>query len=110
MSFVRRDFLRRLIEDSARVLAAIMGLRQSGQLDEAEQQIEEASAALLGALGRDAELLDAQTVARLLGAERVRVYAALIAERAELRAARGDLAGAATDRLRAAELGYREEA
>ncbi len=102
--FSQRDFLRRLIEDFARLLASIMGLRRAGKLDEAERAIAEASGALLGPLARDAESLSSQTLARLLSRERLERYAILLAERAELRLAQGDAVAANEDRLRALEL------
>ncbi len=105
MSIFQRDFLRRLIEDLARVLAVAAGLRQSGQFSEAEHQVKEAIHGLLGGLARDADALDVATLQKMLGDERLRWYAALLAERAEIRSARGDLAGALADRERARELG-----
>jgi hypothetical protein len=107
MSIARRDWLRRIVEDFGRVLAELAGLRQSGKLDEAEQSLKETADGLLGGLVRDAELLESASLCRLLGSpERLRCYAALIAERAEIRAQRGDAAGAALDRRRALELGH----
>ena len=107
MSIARKDWLRRLIEQLAQALATIAGLRRSGQLVEAEMALKQAERELLGPLARDAERLDSESLKQLLSAdERVRLYAELLIERAELRSLRGDLAGAALDRLRAAELGH----
>jgi hypothetical protein len=104
MSFSERDFIRRIIEDFARLVAGIVALRQGGKLDEAEREIVEAARGLLGPLARDAELLDSQALSRFFSEEKLVRYASLIAERANVRQAKGDAQGARDDRLRALEL------
>jgi hypothetical protein len=104
MSLFERDLLRRLIQDFARMLAAIVGLRQRGELDNAEAELASYVNSLLGQLAKDAEQLDSETLGKLLKVERLRHYALLIAERANLRIARGAHLDAAEDRLRALEL------
>ncbi|HET9931082.1 MAG TPA: hypothetical protein VFQ35_10360 [Polyangiaceae bacterium] len=104
MSLFERDLLRRLIQDFARMLAAIVGMRQRGELDDAESELASYVNALLGQLAKDAEQLDSETLGKLLKVERLRHYALLIAERANLRAARGAHSEALEDRSRALEL------
>lgn len=104
MALRERDFIRRLIEEFAQFLAGLLALRQAGRLDDAERELADASRKLLGPLALDAESLASVSLAKLLSAERLACYCELIAERAEQRAARGDSAGAARDRLRADEL------
>lgn len=104
MSIFQRDFLRRLIEDFARMLASLVALRRGGKLDEAEQQIAELAGSLLGPLARDAELLDSETLGRLLAEERLVRYAQLIAERANIHVAKGNAEAAKEDQVRALEL------
>lgn len=104
MSFSERDFIRRLIEDFARMIAGIIALRRGGKLDEAEARIAEVARGLLGPWARDSELLDSQSLSQFLSDEKLARYASLIAERANVRLAKGDAAGAHYDRIRALEL------
>lgn len=104
MSLFERDLLRRLIQDFARMLAAIVGMRQRGELENAEIELTSYINSLLGQLAKDAEQLDSETLGKLLKLERLRHYALLIAERANLRDARGAHLEAQEDRLRALEL------
>lgn len=104
MSLFERDLLRRLIQDFARMFAAIVGMRQRGELDNAEAELKSYVNALLGQLAKDAEQLDSETLGKLLKVERLRHYALLIAERANLQAARGAHLQASEDRERALEL------
>lgn len=104
MALFERDLLRRLIQDFARMLAAIVGMRQRGELDNAETELDSYVKSLLGQLAKDAEQLDSETLGKLLKVERLRHYALLIAERANLRTARGAHLDAEEDRLRALEL------
>ena len=102
MALFERDLLRRLIQDFARMLAAIVGMRQRGELDNAETELDSYVNSLLGQLAK--EQLDSETLGKLLKVERLRHYALLIAERANLRTARGAHLDAEEDRLRALEL------
>jgi hypothetical protein len=104
MSFSERDFIRRIIEDFARLIAGVIALRRGGRLDEAERRIAEIARGLLGPLARDAELLDSQSLSQFLSEEKLVRYASLIAERANVKLANGDAAAAHYDRIRALEL------
>ena len=104
MSFVERDLLRRLLQDFARMLAAIVGLRRRGDYQAADLELTAYIDALLGRLARDAERLESESLARLLKTERLVHYAILVAERGNLRAAQGDPVAAELDRARALEL------
>lgn len=86
------------------MLAAIVGMRQRGELENAEIELTSYVNSLLGQLAKDAEQLDSETLGKLLKLERLRHYALLIAERANLRDARGAHLEAQEDRLRALEL------
>jgi hypothetical protein len=105
MSIARRDYIMRLIEQFAQVLARIMGLRKEGKLDEAQQLVNETAEGIFGSLRSMIDKVDASTAAGLLGVhEKVTVYAALTAEEAEIAAMRGDTRKAQARRRRALEL------
>lgn len=105
MSIARRDYILRLIEQFAEVLARIMGLRKSGKLDEAQKLANETADGIFGSLRAMIDQVDPSTAAGLLGArDKIAVYAALTAEEAEIAALRGDGRRAQTRRRRALEL------
>jgi hypothetical protein len=104
VTFTERDLLRRLIQDFARMFAALVGLRERVEFQTAEQELAAYVKALLGQLARDADRLDSATLGNLLKPERLEHYAMLIAERSKLRAAEGREREAAADRVRALEL------
>lgn len=101
---LRRDFIQRMIEQLAAVLAATLNLRRAGAHEEATRQLEEAARALVGLDLRMLEGLDPGAVAGLVGeAERLVVLARLCHERAEVARDAGSGAEGAW-RRRAAEL------
>src|SRR5690242_12841704 len=105
MSVVRRDYIMRLIEQFAQVLARIMGLRKEGKLDEAQKLVNETADGIFGSLRSMIDKVDASTAAGLLGGrEKTAVYAALTAEEAEIAASKGDARKAQARRRRALEL------
>lgn len=105
MSIVRRDYILRLIEQFAEVLARIMGLRKAGKLEDAEKLARQTSEGIFGSLFSMIEKVDSSTAAGLLSArEKIVVYAALMAEEAEIAAAKGDARKALARRRRALEL------
>jgi len=65
---LERDLILRMIQDLARVVARVMGLRARGQLAEATAEVEAASASLLGLDWRLVQRLDAGLLATQLGA------------------------------------------
>lgn len=98
----KQDFILRMIDELAQAVAA--ALRKAD-----EQRFDEAKAALDGAeqklgLMRDAERLDARSLAALLGGDRSVLYARLLLARASLSDRRGDRRLADRTRRRAREL------
>ena len=95
MSF-QRDYVLRAIEAFARALAAIVALRQAGQIEAARHELDRAARGLIGA---DLGLIDAvgleAVAAQVDGRENLARLAALLSERAELERAGGDAATAA---------------
>ncbi len=90
MSIAQRDYLMRLIEQFAQFLAALLGKKESGRLDEASEMIEQALDVLLGPMRRSIEQLDAASVAMLLAdKDKLRVYARLLLEQASIDRQRG---------------------
>jgi Family of unknown function (DUF6483) len=105
MSIARRDYILRLIEQFAEMLARIVGLRKAGQLDEAQKLASETADGIFGSLRAMIDQVDASTAAGLLSArEKIAVYAALTAEEAEIVALKGDARKAHARRRRALEL------
>lgn len=110
MSIARRDYILRMIEQLADVLARAMGLRRGGKLDEAERLVRETADGIFGSTRGMLDALDAASAATLLSSpEKTRAYAALTAEMAEIHEARGQAAKARVVRRRALEL-YLESA
>lgn len=113
MSIQKRDYILRMIEQIAETLASIVGLKNAGKLDEAEQLVRETSDGLLGPLKATLPGLDAASVASLLGSrEKLAAYAALVREEGSILEKRGDaesIKRARRARRRALEL-YREVA
>lgn len=105
MSIAQRDYIMRLIEQFAQVLARLTGLRKAGKLDEAQKLVDETANGIFGSLRAMIDQVDASTAAGLLGArEKIAVYAALTAEGAEIAQSRGDARKAQARRRRALEL------
>ncbi len=97
------DYVQRMVEGLARVLARIALGRKAGRLDEAQAEIADAAARIAGV---DISLVDAlgpaAIAAHLDDRRRLDALAALCDERAEVEAARGDTAAAARWRSHAA--------
>lgn len=105
MSIARRDYILRLIEQFAQMLARIVGLRKAGKADEAEKLVRETADGIFGSLRSMIDSVDASTAANLLGArEKISVYAALTTEEAEIAVLKGDGRKAFSRRKRALEL------
>lgn len=93
---LRRDLIMKQIEELAKVLAVIIGLRKAGKGNEALEQIDEA---LRDFLKLDTALLDAITQEELitelhgkmkLADEQVEIVARMMAERGEVLEANGE--------------------
>jgi len=96
---IHSDYILRLVEGLAKVMARIAAGRRAGRLDEAAAEIESAVASLGGIDLRLVEVSDPAVVAALVvDPARRDVLARLAAERAGVERARGD--GAAEARWR----------
>jgi hypothetical protein len=97
MSLVQRDYLMRMIEQCAAAIAEIAALIRAGEFDLALIVVRKTSDLVLGNLGPVFERLDAASVVDLIGKhdlDRVRMYAALLAEEGTIRELRGETARA----------------
>jgi hypothetical protein len=93
MSIVQRDYLMRMIEQCAVAIAEIAALIRAGEFDVALIVVRKTSDLVLGNLGPVFERLDAASVVDLMGKldlDRVRMYAALLAEEGAVRELRGE--------------------
>jgi hypothetical protein len=100
---LRHDYIGRLIQQIAEMLARVANLRKERQPEQADAALAEAERALGIPVG--AERLDARSVAMLLGGKDKVVLAALVLEQRALAAeARGDAAIGARERARALAL------
>lgn len=107
MSIVQRDYLMRMIEQCADAIAEIAALIRAGEFDLALIVVRKTSDLVLGNLGPVFERLDATSVVDLIGKhdlDRVRMYAALLAEEGAIRELRGETPRAAYCFTRALDL------
>lgn len=94
MSIVQRDYLMRMIEQCAAAIAEITALIRAGEFDLALIVVRKTSDLVLGNLGPVYERLDATSLVDLIGKldlDRVRMYAALLAEEGTIRERRGEM-------------------
>jgi hypothetical protein len=85
------DYLLRAIEELAQAVARIVRSLRGGDIQQAEQELSQSYDALLGADRVFLDMVDAGTLANLLGSPaKVRVLAQLSALEAELARRRGD--------------------
>ncbi len=102
---LRDDWVMRMVRQLAAALARIAGLRKAGLLDEAARELDAALASLGGVDPRLVDGADPVVLAALVrDPARREALARLIAERAELAAARGDAKGAEALRAKARAL------
>ncbi len=94
MSIVQRDYLMRMIEQTAAAIAEIVVLIRAGEFDLALVVVRKTSDLMLGNLRPVFERLDATSVVDLIGKhdlDRVRMYAALLVEEGTIRERRGEM-------------------
>jgi hypothetical protein len=94
VSIVQRDYLMRIIEQSAAAIAEIAALIRAGEFDLALIVVRKTTDLVLGNLRPVFERLDATSVVDLIGKldlDRVRMYAALLAEEGTIRESRGEM-------------------
>lgn len=85
MAIREKDFLKRIIEQAAEALARIAGLRRRRAFDEALQALDDSAGELLGIPKTLLDAVDVPTAARLVrDPPRLRVYARLLAEEADI--------------------------
>ena len=104
MSFSRRDYIKRMIEQLAEAVAALLGVARAGNTTAALETLERTRTDLFGALRRSLDILDPASVMALLGdLDKVRAYAHLYLAEAEVRELRGEMKLAIAARRRALE-------
>jgi hypothetical protein len=94
VSIVQRDYLMRMIAQFAAAIAEIAALISAGEFDLALIVVRRTSDLVLGNLGPVYERLDAASIVDLIGKldmDRVRMYAALLAEEGTIRELRGEV-------------------
>ena len=105
MAYRQHDYVLRLIEQIAAVLARARKMRDEGEYEPALAELERAAAEILGPTGSLLGRVDAATAAQLLGDwRRLGAWARLLAEEAEVREAQGHAAAGEATRRRALEL------
>jgi hypothetical protein len=93
VSMVQRDYIERMIEQFAQAVAQVVAAVRAGDFDLALITVRRTSELVLGNLGPVMERLDAASVVDLIGKhdiDRVRMYAALLAEEGTIRELRGE--------------------
>jgi len=94
VSIVQRDYLMQMIEQCAAAIAEIAALIRAGEFDLALIVVGKTTDLALGNLRPVFERLDATSVVDLIGKhdlDRVRMYAALLAEEGTIRECRGQM-------------------
>jgi hypothetical protein len=93
VSIVQRDYLVRMIEQCAEAIAEIAAFLRAGEFDLALIVVDRTSDLVLGNLRPVFERLEAASIVDLTGEldlDRVRMYAALLAEEGTIRERRGE--------------------
>jgi hypothetical protein len=85
-----KDYILRIARQLALFAARLLRLKEQGELQQAEQAVLAAYADLFGIDRRFVPMMRPEHVVQSLGRERTGLFAALMAEEAELRAMRGD--------------------
>jgi len=94
VSIVQRDYLMQMIEECAAAIAEIAAFIRAGEFDLALIVVGKTTDLVLGNLRPVFERLDATSVVDLIGKldlDRVRMYAALLAEEGTIREHRGEM-------------------
>ena len=101
----QQDYLLRMIQQLAAVVARLLGLRGGGKVDEALEVVRTAEGELLGPLAAAATAVDTATAAQIIGEPvRIAAWARLLRARAELLRDAGEHEAAEGVAARAAEL------
>ena len=102
---ITRDYLMRMVQQLAGVLARILRAKEQEQYDQAMQEAEKAYGELFGMEANLLRALDAATLAQFLGhREKIKACAALFREEGELHRLKGETDQAGAKFRRALEL------
>lgn len=82
---IRQDFLLRLIQQLAELIGRAVGLAKKGRVEEAERELDDAAATHVGMTRAMLDRLPPEEIARLLGAEKSMVIAAILDAEAQIR-------------------------
>ena len=105
MALVQRDYILRMIERIAAVLARAMKRKSDGDLVGARQELQQATMELLGPAAAMALLVDSRTAANLVGdAKRIQLWCRLLSEDREVLQAMGRESEARNTNRRIVEL------
>jgi hypothetical protein len=108
MGFVERDFIMRLVQQLAEVLARALKLKAAKKDDEAAEVLESGCLSLLGIDWKTLAWVDSVSAAQLLKEPaRIRAFAVLLEQRAKFHVESGELAEARSKYQHAFEM-YRE--
>jgi len=92
---LERDYVLRIARQMALFIARLLKLKEQNDLDAAQDLLLSAYADMFGIDRRFVGYMRPEQLAQALGRERAALFAALMAEEAELRAMRGDAQAAA---------------
>ena len=105
MSMLQRDYVLRAIQQLARAIGRILGLKRAGKLDEALEAVSVTADEIFGTMRTTLDAIDPQSAARLLAShERIEAYALLTAEEASILELMGDEPRAKSGHRRALSL------
>jgi hypothetical protein len=105
MSMNERDYVLRMIQQLARSLGRILGLKSAGKLQEALKETRAIGDGIFGPMRAALDALDEQSAASLIGSrEKIEAYATLTAEEASIHELLGDARRAASGERRALSL------
>lgn len=82
---IRQDFLLRLIQQLAELIGRAIGLAKKGRVEEAEQVLDDTASTHVGMTRAMLDRLPPEEIARLLGAEKSMVVAAILDAEAQIR-------------------------
>jgi hypothetical protein len=100
----KRDYLERIIQQAIQAIAAIILHRDAGDFNAGLEAVRSAKQEILGPFLPVLEVFEANSAITIAGAERVRVYAALVGEEALIHGEAGDETSAFLCARRALEL------
>jgi hypothetical protein len=85
-AMIESDYILRMIQQLAKAIARIVGLKQAGQLDEALDELRTTADGIFGPIRHTLDAIDARSAAGLLAdGEKIEAYATLTAEEASIR-------------------------